>query len=220
MDKILKVLKYDFYTCRKLITGLIVYFFLFGTFYGYMLHDVTVVPISIMIWFTMMAGLPFMLRDKYGLDNLQATFPINRKITIRSRYLFVFIIGVIGISLSELMVCILSGVFSVDFDIRVIYFHLCIVFLLYFLVMAVHMPLYFKFTHTLAVQLSPLFLFVIYVICIQLYYSVALTINAAPLIGLFWENSVAVLVCVLFLAAMMQYLSYRIACRIYFKKDL
>jgi hypothetical protein len=220
VDKTLRILHFDIVNTWKTITFLFAFFFLFGMYYGLIINNLLVIPFSILIWVAMMAGFPYALRDKYGLDKLMAAFPINRRMIVRSRFLLCILIGFLGTAMAEIMVCTAAGIFHVGFVMREMYFALILSFLLYTLILAVHMPLYFYFTNTQMIQVSPVFVYFIYVIVIQLYYTGVFNIDLGPVISLAWRYGIGSLLITLVLAAALHYLSYVITFRIYRNKDL
>lgn len=220
MEKILRVFRFDVEACQRSAAILFCTFFLFGLYYGLTIGNLLVIPVSVMIWVTMIAGLPYSLRDKYGLDKLMATLPVNRKTIVRSRFLFSIVLGVLGIAMSEIMVCLAAGIFHVGFDIREMFFALELSLLLFCLILAVHMPLYFYSGSTQAIQVSPIFVYFIFIIGSQLYYTGIFDIDMGPAVSLAWRLFPLTLSGTLVLGVILLYLSYVITFRVYLNKDL
>jgi hypothetical protein len=220
MEKVFRVFRFDIVTCRRSMATLFASFFLFGLYYGLAISNLLAIPVSVMIWVAMIAGLPYVLRDKYGLDKLLATFPLNRKTIIRGRFLLSLVIGIMGIAMSEIMVCLSAGIFRIGFDIREMYFVLCLSFLLYCLVITVHMPLYFRFPNTQVIQMSPMLVYFSYIIATHLYYAGLFHVDLEPAVSIAWRFSALTLFATLLLAALILYASYAISCKVYINKDL
>lgn len=124
MNKELKILRFDLSVCGKTLFVLSSFFFLFGIYIALSIRYLQVIPVSIMIWLSMLVGLPF-VNSKSNLDILLATFPQTRRTVIKGRYLFALLLGVVGIALSELMICLMSIAFQIPFDMKETFFTLC-----------------------------------------------------------------------------------------------
>jgi hypothetical protein len=220
MEKIIHVILFDLATTKKSMLVIICSFIVFGLYFAFSIGDVTVIPISMMLWVTMIAGLPFNIREKQGMDNLLITLPVNRRNIVRGRLLYTISCGVIGISISEIMICLLAGFAKIDFTMQEIILAFSCGILLFCFVISIQQPLYYRFTHSQAIQLSALFLYFIYVVGYQLYY-----IN-----GDFYWNMNAVIkklmsfpfteFIFLIISVFMVMVSYQITFRIYDVKDL
>lgn len=220
MEKVLRILHFDLRTCGKSILALTSLFLVFGIYVAFSIRYLQVIPISIMIWVSMEAGFPFVLSSKSGLDNLLATFPLNRRTIIKGRYLFSILLGGIGIALSEIMICILNAFFQIRFDIKETFFTLCLSLILYVVIIALHLPLYFRYSYKQAIMVSPLFLYIIYTISLQIYYIVDVYERIRPFIDFVWTNGTIFLIGVLLLSAIILYSSYLITCTLFINKDL
>lgn len=220
MEKVFKILRFDLSTSWKTIAPLMAFYFVLGLYYGYTIGDLTVIPVSIMIWVSMAAGIPYVFREKYLMDHLLGTLPVNRKNIIRSGYLLSTMIGVTGISLSEIMICISSALFGVGFDIKKIYASLLISTVLYFLIIGIHIPVYLRWKLGQLVVVSPIILYFAYIIASQLYYYGVLHIELKAFISALWEYFAVSMSGALLLAALLLWISYRLSCRLYLKKDI
>lgn len=216
----MRMLHFDMSVCWKSLTGIICWFFLFGIYYGFTIQNLMVIPVTIMIWQSMAVGLPFNIGNKYGLDKLLSSFPINRKNVIKGRYLFALIIGAFGIIQSEVMICILGGLFHVVFDIKDIYFSLCCSFVLFCLIVAIHMPMYFRLAHAQVIQISPIFLYLIFIISIQIYYMTGSNFNIKPVTDKIWDYGILTLGGSIMISGVILALSYLLTCKVFTNKDL
>jgi ABC-2 type transport system permease protein len=155
MDKINHILQFDIRSARKSILILLTFYFVFGLYYGFSIGDLSVIPITVMIWATMLIGLPFQLNEKYGLNHLMGTFPVKRKSIIAGRYLYSLLFGAIGLSMSEILICILAGFFQIELSRKQIYLSLCVAIFLYVVIASIYLPLYFLLTHIGLLYISP-----------------------------------------------------------------
>ncbi len=220
MEKVLRIMRFDLSTCWKSIIALFVFYFIFGLYYGFAVGDLRVIPISVVIWISMVAGSPFVVREKFFLNHLLGTLPVNRKNIIRSGYLLSILIGVFGITMSEIMVIISTAFFHIGFDRKDMYLTLCIAVILYSLILAVQLPLYFHLKHSTIVLMLPTFLFLSYAILCQLYYFGVFHICLVEMIAVFWRYFYLSVTVTVLLAATLFYLSYIVTCRLYRDKDL
>lgn len=220
MEKVNHILYFDFSTTRKTRYILMLLFFTLGLYYAYFIGNLSIIPISILIWTSMTTGLPFQLRERYSLDYLMVTLPMNRKCIIKSRYLYALINGALGIALSEIIICILSGVFEIGFVMKEVYFALCIGVLLFNLIISIHLPLYFKLSKAPMIAVSPIIVYFLYTLGTQLYYLGILNLAINPIIDALWRFSGVTIVGTILLSAIMLSISYRITCKLYINKDL
>jgi|GEM_PF-6311300 ABC-2 type transport system permease protein len=220
MEKLRHILHFDLITTRKSVAILLSVYFVFGIYYAYFLEDLKAVPISIMIWVTSLTGLPFQLNEKYGVNYLLATFPIRRKNIIQGRYLYSLLFGAIGISLSEIMICILASFFHIGFDHRQIYLSLCFGVLIFSLIISVYLPMYFWFTHVHMLMVSSVFVYFFYILLEQLYYLGILNVSIdTAIVGLCHYFMLAIAI-IFLISAILVICSYCISCKLFLNKDI
>jgi len=217
MDKIINVIKFDASIYKRTYTFLMVWVFTFGSYFAFCTKDLSLIPISIMMWAPFTTGLPFVLSERSGVKNLLTTVPINRINIIRGRYIFSLINGLLCLAMSEIMACIWAGLFKMRFDIGVICFYLCCGFLIYYLIISIQLPMYFRFHFKTAILLSPLFLFIAFTISYQSFYSYITNYSYVSIIRLHPILTVAI---TLVSSVILMFSSYLIACKVYIKKDL
>lgn len=220
MEKVNHMIHFDFINTRKTVIWLLGFYFVFGLYYGFCIGNLSVIPVTIMLWVSTIVGLPFVFRDKYNLDYLIGTFPVNRKCNIIARFLYALIIGAFGISLSEIMLCILSGFFRIGFDRKVIYFSLCVSVLLFILIISIHLPLCFISSKSQVIVISPLFIYILYTLVFMLYYSNSVDVDMTSIINIFWKNIGFSVIGLLLIAVLLLAASYHITYKLYENKDL
>lgn len=220
MEKVNRVLYFDLKSSRKSVILLFTVYFVFGLYYGFMIGDLNVIPVSIMIWVSMICGQPFQLNEKYGVNNLFATLPMKRSDIVRGRYLYTLLFGCLGISLSEILICILAVFFRIGFDFRQICLSLCIGVLFYSLITSVQLPLYFRYSHVRMLVVTPILIYFLYVLAEQFYYIGTFNTSIKSVAsGL--ENYFALAVpCILFAALLALTISYRISKKQFLDKEL
>lgn len=216
MNKVIRMLSFDFITNKTSNLILLGFYFVFALYYAYSIGDLNVVPVSLMLWMAMTTGLPFLLRDKYGLDYLLASFPMKRITVVRGRYLYSLVMGALGISLSEIIVCLLNGFLHIGFDMKRIIFHLCISFLLYSILVAISLPLFFRFAHFQLVMVMPLFVYFLY---IRLYFSEQYS-KLDSMMEMLSRFPILEVIGTLLSAGVVLTISYILSCKIYVNRDL
>lgn len=220
MDKISHILQFDIRSTKKSIIILMTVYVIFGFYYGITIRDLGVIPFTIMIWMTMLTGLPFQLNGKYGFNYLMVTFPVKRKNMIAGRYLYSLLFGAIGLSLTEIIICILAGFFQIGMNRRLIYLTLCLAILLYFVIISIYLPLYFWLTYNTLLYMSPVFIFFLYVLLQQLYYFGLLEVNVDNVVTTLWGAFPIVVAITVLMPVLLIMGSYYLSCKFYINKDL
>lgn len=221
MDKMIRIIKFDLAINKKIIIFLMIWFFVFGQYFAISVGDLTQLPISIMLWATVIAGLPFIIRDRFGIENLLITFPINRRNIIRGRYVYAVINGFLCLAMSEIMICTASGFFNIGFDMKMVSASLCVGFLTYSLIISIQLPMYFRYSFAQVIDLASIFLYIIFIICYQLsYYRGNLYGNIEDVVSILWKIPLLMVTATLVLAAVMLYGSYLLSYKVYNKKNL
>lgn len=217
MDRIINLIKYDTFVVKKTLIFLIIWFFVFGAYLSLTARDLFFLPLSIMQWATFIAGLPFVYGEKSDTKILLHTFPIDRKTIVRSRYAYALASGFVCLSMTEIIICILAGFFNVYLNMTVVGFALCLSFLIFCIMIAIQLPLYFKYLFKAAVLLAPMFIYILSIVLYQVFHS---SIVRFDYISKLWSYPAASVVITLLLCSVMMLISYLVSCRFYIKKDV
>jgi hypothetical protein len=106
---------------------------------------------------TMFIGYPFALSEKSNMDALYATLSVNRKTVVLGRYMFALVFNVCAMSLCFVLASVgLLGARVADFgnEVGEVLWIVLLLAVLFAVIQAIQLPLYFKFGYTKAKFLS------------------------------------------------------------------
>ena len=151
MNKVLNFTKLDLFTVKPYLTWKVSLLFLgvcagVGTGTG----ETAVVVGMCMIYAVIFSSYPFAVGEKNALDTLYATLPVNKKQMVAGRYLFSICLTLTALILSCILSFILMTVLGKAFDLIITLMSALVCFLLFSLIEAIQMPIYFKFGYTKA----------------------------------------------------------------------
>ncbi|WNY24924.1 ABC-2 transporter permease [Methanolapillus millepedarum] len=220
MNKILSVIRLDFYTLKpyqKSIFGmLLIWLILFLVF-----RSIGILAGIVMISLTLFATYPFSIGERYDLDTLYATLSLKRKDVVIGRYAFAFIIELIGVAAVFILSALpfLNGMENTSFaELAVV---ICVLYAVSSLVIATQNPIFFKYGYTKSKLFTylPLILVFLMITLIPILMN-NIGINLPALFETAMTNMFVIGVACVVAGLILQTLSCILSCKFYEKRDL
>jgi len=151
MTKAIKFAKLDFLTITPYLTWKVSLLFLVvSAFVGYGTGETSVIVGMCMIYGVIFGSYPFAIGEKSALDTLYATLPVNKKQLVAGRYLFFVLLNLAALVFACLLSFVLLTVLGKEFDLLTNIISALVCFVLFSVVGAIQMPIYFRFGYTKA----------------------------------------------------------------------
>lgn len=155
MTKAISFAKLDFLTIKPYLTwkNLAIFTVVFG-FIGYGTGNASMAVGMLMMYCTLYVSYPFAVGDKNGLDLLYNVLPITRLHVVVGRYLFVIGLNVMVGSASFAVSTALTLAMQKPFSAGETGFTVFVCFLLFTVLQAIQLPIFFKLGYTKAKLVS------------------------------------------------------------------
>jgi len=151
MTKVIKFAKLDLLTVKPYLTWKVALLFLaVCAMVGYGTGDMAVIVGMCMIYGVIFSSYPFSVGERSALDTLYATLPVSKKKIVAGRYLFSICLTLTALVLSCLISFIMMQVLGKNFDLLITFTSALVCFVLFSLIEAIQMPIFFKFGYTKA----------------------------------------------------------------------
>ena len=151
MRKVLIFARLDLLTIKSYLTWKVMLLFAaVCAAVGYGTGDTAVIVGLCMLYGVIFSSYPFAVGEKSALDTLYITLPVSKKQIVAGRYLFSFCLTLTALALSCILSFILMTVLGKEFDLALTLISALVCFLLFSLIEAIQMPIYYKFGYTKA----------------------------------------------------------------------
>ena len=151
MNKVLKFAKLDLLTIKPYMTWKISLLFLaVCAMVGYGTGGTAVIVGMCMMYGVIFSSYPFAVGEKSALDTLYSTLPVSKKQMVAGRYLFSICLILTALILSCILSFIMMRVLGKEFDLATTLISVLVCFLLFSMIEAIQMPIYYKFGYTKA----------------------------------------------------------------------
>lgn len=223
MNRTISFAKLDYLTIKPYLTfkNIIIFMIVFA-FIGYGTGEPSMLIGMLIMYSTIYASYPFAVGDKNGIDTLYATLPLTKSNIVAGRYIFALTLniltGVIALAVSAILMTALGK----GFDIRETSVTVLICFVIFSILEAAQLPIYFKLGYAKAKFLAylPLAAFPAAVMAITAYAGASNFLSFIHSMFLWMQENVlftGILVFIIWLFAMI--LSVLFSYRFYKKRE-
>ena len=151
MNKTLNFARLDLITIKPYLTWKILLLFLaVCAMVGSETGETSVIVGMCMIYGVIFASYPFVIGEKSALDTLYSTLPVSKKSIVAGRYLFSVLLNLATLVMSCLISFITISILGKEFNLITNVLSALVCFVLFTLIVAIQLPIYFKFGYTKA----------------------------------------------------------------------
>ena len=223
MSKVLSFIKLDFLTIKPYLAGKNIIIMVFLPFF--LMWGNRSAPFSagfVMLFGALFISYPFSAGEKNGIDLLYATLSITRNTVVLGRYLFALSLNLCAGVLAYTLIFLASMVMNIDFQYGSVFSLVLALLVVYSVVQAFQLPVYFKLGYSKAkfIVYIPLvvFPFIVAALSTQLE-NTGLTANLYGL-SIWIENNPSLLIAAsIVLWLVIEFVSYSFALKFYQKRD-
>lgn len=223
MSKTLSFVRLDFITVKPYLTIKNLLLFITMALIMTIGTDTSASAIGfLMVYAAIYVSYPFAVGEKNGIDALYATLSIKRSTVVLGRYLFALIVDVCAGLLAYVFTFLVMIVMQKNFNAEESFIVLLVVFLIYSVIQAVQLPIFFKLGYAKAKFLSYLpFIGLSLLIMISTNFTkdVALINQLIKCFGWFVANPIMAVLCGVVIWLVIMVISYQAACNHYNKRD-
>ena len=222
MNRVLSFVALDFRLIKPYVKS-ILFLLILGIGMGFGFKSVTTLSTFFMMSLVLVLPYPFTISEKNGLDMLYSTLSLNRTTVVKGRYLFALALGVLYVVTTFLCSVVLARIIGAEFIVGETATVLCVLSSVFFVIVALQYPIYFKYGYTKArfLALGPMFIVFLGVIMVP---TIASLFNhdfswESVLLNL-PENPLLVCVIAVVVGLVILGLSCVLSGRVYEKKDI
>jgi len=222
MNKVMNFVKLDFMTIKPYLTLKNLFIVLgVATFLAYSNKSV-MAPLSMVIAFiTLYMSYPFAVGEQNGIDPLYITLGLDRSTVVLGRYLWAFFMNVIGLILGSIISIALALILDLPIILSEYVLILLVVLMIFTIVQALQIPLYFKLGYAkakLVAYLPFLLLSVIVIIAVNAGKSIPFE-KLEAVLHFIETNQIVVAGAALLIWTGIMYLSFSFSSRWYKKRE-
>lgn len=151
MNRILAFTRLDYITIKPYLTKKNLLIFAAVALIMLFSSDSSASAIGILMFYaSIYAGYPFAVGETSGIDSLYTVLSIERKTVVSGRYLFILVLNICFGLLAYIFSFIGSLLLQKEFNSREALMVTIVVFLVYSIIQAIQLPIYFKLGYTKA----------------------------------------------------------------------
>lgn len=151
MNRTLAFIRLDYITIKPYLTKKNLLIFAAVALIMLFSSDSSASAIGILMFYaSIYAGYPFAVGEKSGIDSLYTVLSIERKTVVSGRYLFTLVLNMCFGLLAYVFSFIASLLLQKEFNSREALMVTIVIFLVYSIIQAIQLPIYFKLGYTKA----------------------------------------------------------------------